>query len=456
MRPFSPSSLRQIADRPLPLLAVAETVEVTVGIDIGTTSVKAVAVGADGEVYSRTRIPHEANAPVPSVFEHDAASVWRTSVVEACDTVSAGHRVAGIGLASMVPSLAAVDADGLPMSPGILYGDHRGHHPDGEFAGFLRSLEQTAPDAHAYWPAQAVASRALCGVAAIDAATAMTCMPVFGADGWDSNWCNPELLPELAFDYTPVGYRKGAPIAAGTVDALAEQLVAGADSPGDVLVICGTTLITWAICEGWPEAEGLWTIPHLQTGLSAIGGPSNAGGVFLERVRAITGDSAEEPSRPDRLPLWVPYIRGERTPRHNPDLRASLVGLDVGHGPSEVLAAAYEAAGFVARHHLDVADAIPERIVAVGGGTQVESWMQSLADTTGLPVDVAAVPEGAARGAAWLARISSGLEPSDLTEARRWARTGRRVEPRPDWAEAANRRYPRWRAACDGRIEAAQ
>ena len=428
----------------------------TVGIDIGTTSVKAAAVDADGDVRSRTRIPHAANAPSPAVLEHNAAAVWNTSVVEACDTVSAGHPVAGIGLAAMVPSLAAVDANGAPISPGILYGDHRGHHPDGEFVGFLRSLEQAAPEAHAYWPAQAVASNALCGVAAIDAITAMTCLPVFGADGWDSQWCDPGKLPQLALDFSPVGHWGDAPVAAGTVDALAEQLVAGADSPGDVLVICGTTLITWAVAEGWPEADGLWTIPHLQPGLSAIGGPSNAGGLFLERVRALTGDPTGELSHPDRLPLWVPYIRGERTPRHDPDLRAALVGLDVGHGPAEVLAAAYEAAGFVVRHHLDLAGTTPERIVAVGGGTHVESWMQALADATNLPVDVAAVPEGAARGAAWLARITAGLEPSDWAEARRWARTGRRVEPRPDWADACDRRYPHWRAACDQRSEVAQ
>ncbi len=426
------------------------------GIDIGTTSVKAVAVDADGGVQARTRIPHAVNAPSPAVLEHDAAAVWNTSVVEACDAVSSGHAVVGIGLAAMVPSLAAVDAGGAPISPGILYGDHRGHHPDGEFVGFLRSLEQAVPEAYAYWPAQAVAGNALCGAAAIDAITAMTCLPVFGADGWDPQWCDPAKLPQLSMDQSPVGHRGDAPVSAGTVDALAEQLVAGADSPGDVLVICGTTLITWAVAEGWPEAEGLWTIPHLQAGLSAIGGPSNAGGLFLERVRAITGDPADEPSHPDRLPLWVPYIRGERTPRHDPELRAALVGLDVGHGPADVLAAAYEAAGFVVRHHLDVAGATAERIVAAGGGTHVDRWMQALADATNLPVDVAAVPEGAARGAAWLARISAGLESGDLAEARRWARTGRRVEPRPDWAEAANRRYPQWRSACDTRSGAAQ
>ena len=55
-----------------------------------------------------------------------------------------------------------------------------------------------------------------------------------------------------------------------------------------------------------------------------------------------------------------------------------------------------------------------------------------------------------------MARIGAGLESNDLAEARRWARTGHRVEPRADWAEACNRRYPQWRAACDARSGAAQ
>ncbi len=450
------------------------------GIDIGTTSVKAVAVDAGGEVRARIRIPHPVHAPTPAVFEHDAAAVWHANVVVACDSVSVGHRVAGIGLAAMVLSLAAVDAGGMPISPGILYGDHRGHHPDGEIIGFLRHLEQAFPGAHGYWPAQAVAGAALCGTGAVDGAalcgtgavavddtalcrtgavdgaTAMSCLPLLGADGWDADWCDPALLPDLVMDSNPIGHRNGSPVAAGTVDALAEQLVAGADSPGDVLVICGTTLITWAVCEGWPEAEGMWTIPHpVVPGLAGIGGPSNAGGLFLERVRALTGDPEIGRLDPNRLPLWVPYIRGERTPRHDPGLRAALIGLDVGHGPREVLAAAYEASGFVVRHHLDLAGVSPDRIVAVGGGTCVGHWMQALADTSNLPVDVAAVPEGAARGAAYLARITAGLEDRDPAGARRWAHIDHRVEPRPAWAEACARRYPKWRAACDASAEAA-
>jgi xylulokinase len=438
--------------------------EATVGIDIGTSSVKAVAADEAGTVLARARVPHRVRAPTPDVFEHDADVAWRQGVLAAAREVGADHRVLGVTVAAMVPSLCAVAGGGRPISPGLLYGDGRGVSADaspatsGELMGFLEWLADRHPEAAGYWPAQAVANAALCGVGAIDTATAMTATPLFDGTGWDEALCDgvgvtPDQLPALAPGTDAVGTVDGAQVSGGTIDALAEQIVAGADSAGDVLVICGTTLITWAAVEDWREVEGLWTVPHTAPGLTLIGGASNAGGLFLDRIRHLVADPPAYDMAgldPARVPVWVPYIRGERTPVHDPDRRASLVDLDVSHEREAVLRAAYEAAGFVVRHHLDLAGAGAgagagaERIVATGGGVQVGEWMQALADTTGLPVDVSAVTEGAALGAAYMARVTAGLEP-DLSGAGRWARTARRVEPRPDWAEACDVRYARFR-----------
>ena len=86
-----------------------------------------------------------------------------------------------------------------------------------------------------------------------------------------------------------------------------------------------------------------------------------------------------------------------------------------GTGPSTCSPRRYEATSFVVRHHVDLAAEAgfeARRIVATGGGTRNPALMQTLADGTGLPVDVAAVPEGAALGAAFLARCVAGLESS--------------------------------------------
>lgn len=443
----------------------------TVGIDIGTTSVKAVAAGDGGQVLARARIPHDVLIPAPGAFEHDVDCAWRAGVLAALGRVATGRQVAAVVVAAMVPSLGAVGPDGRALGPGLLYGDHRGSRPDrdptrpgdvGELVAFLAWLAARFPDAAGYWPAQAVANHALTGRAALDTTTAMTALPLFDGKGWDaavaaSAGVTTDALPAIVPGVEPAGTvapglpAAGALVGGGTVDALADQVVAGADAAGDVLVLCGTTLITWGVVEGWAEAPGLWTVPHTAPGLCLVGGPSNAGGLFLDRARRWLGpvrageiDAVE----PDDLPVWLPYVRGERTPLHRRDLRAALDGVALHHGRAHLVRAAYEAAGFVVRHHVEVARSAglaPRRIVATGGGTRSRHWMRALADAAGLPVAVAAVPEGAALGAAFVARCVAGLEGS-MTDAARWARTRRTVEPDPRWTAPVERRYERFRS----------
>lgn len=443
--------------------------EVTVGLDIGTTSVKAVAADGDGNVLARARVPHPLRTPTPTAYEHDIDVAWRAGVIQAYDNVRKGHDVAAVQVAAMVPSLGAVDADGRALGAGLLYGDDRGrtgHDPaapppsagdPGELLGFLRWLAAHHPDAAGYWPAQAVANHALCGRGVLDTTTAFTAYPLFDGAKWDPELAAAagaaaEQLPGIVVGMDPAGRvgGDGPLLGGGTIDALGEQVVAGADADGDVLVICGTTLITWAVMTDWVERDGLWTIPHTAPGKVLIGGPSNAGGLFLGWAAALAGDVSDEALAavdPANLPIWLPYVRGERTPLHRADLRAQLHGLDLTHSPAHVLRAAYEAAGFVVRHHLDrAAGAIaPRRIVATGGGVRVGPWVQALADATGLPVDVVAVPEGGALGAAFMARCVAGLE-AQMSDGARWARIGRTVEPGARTAGPAAERYQRFLA----------
>lgn len=462
---------------------------VTVGIDIGTTSVKAVAADAGGKVLARARTPHRVVSTDPGQFEHDPQGAWIDGVLSAWDQMLVGtadRLIAAVTVSAMVPSMCGVDSAGTPVTPGLLYGDARGRAlPDrigaaggsdagghgglrsdpgtdasegsteGEAAGFARWLAGLKR-VEALWPAQALANRALCGAAAIDSSTAMAMSPMSDGQSWA-----PELLGELGMTseqfpaITPgaaaIGERDGALVSAGTIDVLGEQLVAPCGDAGDVLVMCGTTLLPWVLTDEWVEIDGLWTFPSARAGLMAVGGASNAGGLFIDRVRALVGDPASEELLVldgDDLPVWLPYPRGERTPLHDPDRRAELLDLHVGHTPAHVLMAAYEAAGFVVRHHIDLAGLDAGRVVAVGGGTQSPAWMQALADTTGLAVDVSAEAYSAAHGAAYHSRITAGLE-ADTSQARRWGRVSHRVEPRAAHAAAAEGRYLRFREGTD-------
>ena len=417
---------------------------VTVGIDIGTTSVKAVAADSDGTVVARTRVPHRIGVPAPGRFEHDANRAWRWGPRRA---LAGLHRkdIDAVSVVAMVPSLAAVNKRGVPQTAGLLYGDDRGRDEASEMAGFAAWARKECPDAAGLWPAQAVANHTLGGEGVIDLTAA-------GACGLFDSLIDAELLPRIAGIGEEVARVQGssAVLDAGGVDAVGEQLVAGAHHQGDVHVLLGTTLIVWAVLPEHREVPGLNTIPHLgQPGVELIGGPSNAGGLFLNWVSSLLG-RGRAIFHPDHVPVWVPYPRGERSPLDDPMRRASLHGLDLTHGPASARRAAYEASGFVTRRLLELGGVFEgaRRIVATGGGVQDPQWVQALADATQLPVDVAAVPETAALGAAWLARVASGAV-QGMSGASEWATTARQIEPDPVWADAVQSRYERWRQLAD-------
>ena len=131
----------------------------------------------------------------------------------------------------------------------------------------------------------------------LDTSTAATAVPLFDFRGWDAALVEEigarvEQLPRLV----PTGWEcgrvdgDGPALASGCIDAFAEQLVAGADQTGDVLVIFGTTLIVWAVSDSAEEVPGYWVIPHTAPGKMLVGGPSNAGGLFADWARRMMGD----------------------------------------------------------------------------------------------------------------------------------------------------------------------
>lgn len=431
--------------------------EVTVGIDIGTSSVKAVAADADGNVVARSRIPHEFFVPSPLRFEHDAAQAWHAGPRRALEALG-DIRPRGVSVAAMVPALTAVDDDGVPCTPGLLYGDERGHtgssaNPaeSGELAQFMRWHVGARPDARGYWMPQAVANYALCGEPLVSTTVAATAYPLFDWTSWDEKLVEDtgarvEQMPTIAVSGQPVaqvrGY-DGCVLEAGTIDAMGEQIVAGADAVGDVLAILGTTLIIWPVVPDHYEAGPYYCIPHTAPGgVWMMGGPSNAGGLFLNWAGSMLAADDRVPD-PHDIPIWVPYPRGERVPLHDSIRRAQIADLNLTHGPAAIRRAAFESSGFVTRRIIEASPVPARRIVATGGGTRVDEWITALADTTGLPVHVCAVPEGGALGSAFLARMAAGLE-TVMSDASRWARTERVVDPDPAWVDAAAERYARF------------
>ena len=205
----------------------------------------------------------------------------------------------------------------------------------------------------------------------------------------------PEQMPTIVGDFDVAGHIRGGVHGSGLADAWAEATVAGINTPGDVMVICGTTLIVWCVLPAPVLVPGMWSIPHPLGHLAILGGASNGGAMFVNWVRRLLAGTGSV-TDPRAVPVFVPYLKGERTPVHDIDLRASVQGLDIGHDASSIMRSAYEATAFVARRMMELSGVEQTRIVASGGGTHDEQWMRALADCTGLPVDLVSVPEGAA------------------------------------------------------------
>jgi xylulokinase len=452
--------------------------ELTAGLDIGTTSVKAVLADEDGKILARFRRPSALVVEPAGRFEHDAVQTWWDGPRLALRDLVISSAPRAVAVSGMMPSVAAVDMSGRPIGPGLLYGDGRGASDSGgadptashEMADLSSWAAQDAPGAAGYWPAQAVANASLGGEGITDLASAFAAGPLFDGSGWDPAVCasaglSPGQLPRVAVFGEPIGKvdvatigdvaRSEVVLGAGSVDGLCEQLVAGALDDGDVLVGLGSTLVVWLTVPGWPDQPpGLWRVPHIVGGKAMVGGASNAGGLWADwvdrTVRPTDGDEVgafSGPSlRPDDVPLWWPWAKGERVPFHDTSLRIGLAGADLSQGPAALRRAALEATGFVVRHIIERASACgtgAKRVVVSGGGSRHAGWLQAIADVLDEPVVPMAVPEGAALGAAFLARMALGLETS-IGDAARWARWSAPVEPAGEWAVAADERYRRW------------
>ena len=238
---------------------------ITVGVDIGTTSVKALAVDQDGEVVARARVAHEVMAPEPDLLRHDARKAWRAGPRRAYGEVtkqlaaSGNGEVAGLSVASMVPSLTAVNRRGIPVLPGLMYGDVEGRPSEDEASrndglppigampdaeGFLRWGVREAPDARGYWPCQAVATHALTGVPAVDTGVVASMGQLHVWGKWNSDLLDtigvreaqlPTVVPMCEAGGTVPG--TDTVFTGGSIDALCDQIVSGATEPGDVLAI---------------------------------------------------------------------------------------------------------------------------------------------------------------------------------------------------------------------------
>jgi xylulokinase len=132
----------------------------------------------------------------------------------------------------------------------------------------------------------------------------------------------------------------------------------------------------------------------------------------------------------------LPYFAGERTPHFDPKARGVIAGLTLRHTRGHLYRAAYEGIAYGIRQIIELFDT-PDRIVAVGGGTQGGLWTQVVSDVTGRSQLVPEQAIGASYGDALLAAIGTGLVPPDTD----WTTIDHTVRPDPATADTYDQLY---------------
>jgi xylulokinase len=461
--------------------------ETVLGVDIGTSATKAVLVTLDGTVVARARREHGLDLPRPGWAEHDAEQVWWREFTSVCQELApqAPSGIRAIGVSGIGPCLLPCDANVEPLRPAILYGvdtratkeideleqmfgaeqilDRCGSQLSAQALGpKLLWLKHNEPElwqktARWYMASSFITAR-LTGEYVLDHHSASQCDPFYdlAQNDWSTDWIEPALgslaMPALAWPGEQVGsvspqasestgVPAGTPVVAGTIDAWAEAFSAGVRRPGDLMVMYGSTMFFVQVVAAAPRHPLLWSTQGAEPGTHSLAAGMATSGSLTDWLRDLAGDPDWEPLIAEaaaspagaRGLLMLPYFAGERTPIHDPLARGVIAGLTLSHGRGDLLRAAYEATAFGARQIIELlgkADAAPSRVVAVGGGTNAELWLQIVSDVTGVTQQVPVETIGASHGSALLAAVGAGLAPA----AADWSRVSHEVTP-----AAANR-----------------
>jgi len=478
-----------------------------VGIDLGTSSVKAVLVDGAARVRAWAESPLPLFVPRAGWSEQNPEDWW-SATIEVLRELVTNHpaefgRVAGLALSGQMHGATFLDSGGSPLRPAILWNDGRSIAECREITrlvGFEQLLHTvgnpalegfTAPKllwvrrhepeifsrtASVLLPKDFVNMR-LTGVYSTEPSDASGTLLFDISRGiWSEEVLtaldlDARLLPSLRGSSEVVGHltgpaaaatglAKGLPVTSGGADNACAALAAGVVAPGTILVSIGTsgTVLSPELRPAVEPLGRLHTFCHVLDGCwYGMGVVLSAGGSlrwFRDVVmagatyEAIAREASSAPAGSDGL-VFLPYLSGERTPHADAQARGVFFGLSLGHGRAHLSRAVLEGITFALRDSLDLLRETGLRaavVRATGGGAASAFWMQLLADVFNLPVAAMPAEGGPAYGAALLAGRGVGLFPRLEELAPAAAGMPPVVSPDPARAEIYDRLYRRYRS----------
>ncbi|PKQ18801.1 MAG: hypothetical protein CVT68_01540 [Actinobacteria bacterium HGW-Actinobacteria-8] len=477
---------------------------VAVGIDIGTSSVKALAMDEHGDVIATSRMPYPTSHRPGGIAEQDPDDYMASATRALADLSVDLRTVTSIGLAGHTPTAVLVDHDHRPTRPAMTWQDTRASAESDELAATfgdatalfgtplawsptalpakLLWLQRNEPDvvSRTRWVLQPkdYVSLQLTGAPSSDAWSSKGLCDVRDGSpateflqhvGWSEDVC-PPIAPAWtalgtlrAVPAARLGLSAGIPISVGWSDALAAVLRTGAFSTPGAFIVTGTSDIVGQTFVGEaPPVDGLLTLPSACAPLSASYGPTQSSGdsiAWLSRALNRTIDElfalAAQPTNDP--PLFVPFLRGERTPLWRSDVRAVFMNVSAEHGPGDLLEAVMLGVSLSARHVLERAQGPgggqPGPIHIAGSSTGITRWTEARLRTLGSTLALHREASPSAAGAAALGAAAAGAVLDDVVQ--RMMRTAKQVTPTPEQVADSDRLFAAYLKLVDFALEMA-
>lgn len=471
------------------------------GIDIGTTAAKAVLVTPEGEVVSEGRSQYPTHHLAANWVEQSPDDWWRAlcaATHEAMSKVSA-TKILGVAISSQAPTLLAVDSQGQPLRPAMIWMDRRAEAQAQELAAkFPNISELTGNRADPFYVAAKILwfirnepelyaktkyflqipgylNFRLTGNFGIDRPHA-SLLQLRSAD--QSQWSeelisavgvNPELFPEigecshLQGEVTSVasaesGIPAGTPVFFGSVDGASAALEAGAIDPGVVAEMTGTSTVLIMPTDGKVRSSAFITMSHALPGRELQLGAMVASGAsvqwLLEKILSnkdpiekLTEAAQKVEPGSDGL-LFLPYMMGERAPIWDTNARGVFFGLSLTTTPEAMLRAVLEGTAFALMHNIEIARSVGlvvDEVRSIGGGTKNRLWNQIKSDVLGIPVAILKESVGAPIGNAFIAGYGLGLYPDVRSAVTSAVTISERYQPDMKIHNHYQERYQRFR-----------
>ena len=437
----------------------------TLGIDIGTQSLKAVAHGDDMALLGSASVAYQPTSPQPGWAEEDP-QLWLDALRPAIGRALAAAEVApsdirAIAVCGQLDGCIATNAGGRAMAPAILWMDRRAGplladidaamvrercglvldatHMGGKIAWLSRHLENRKRIAVWHQPVSLVVE-AMCGARVMSHSLASTTMLY---DLHKRDWSDTladvfgtrrSELPALAAETAVAGglnaagaaltgLPAGIPVAVGTGDDFSNLIGCGVTAPGMAAVSLGTAEVVGTLHDKVViDPQMLVETHRFPGGAVHLGNPGWLSGGAVRWAAGVLGvadDGAFMALAAEAAPgceglVFIPALTGAMAPKWVAEARGSFVGLTTSHGRAEMARAVLEGCAFAMRDVLDRLGALGarvERVRLAGGGARSPLWAQMRADVMQLPVETLTESDASATGAAVLGAVAAGLYP---------------------------------------------